>query len=321
MTEPSRNTRLAIRGAVIFVPFAYVVYSAVTGSGLVGWLHYAQQAVFGSYYEKLSFILAAGASFLLSGLLLYLGTLAWPGYFGLKGIAPGPLAGVPLGAKPAQKSSAQPARVLLVPAILIPLVWLGGYAVYAWIAHQRAEDALAQYQAIDLRVPGPFRPAGSHLALRGGTVPPDLVLAQIRDPGKAWQKVEYRLAPIVQRDWKPGEAVSFVLKAEDPADLADLLPPEPSGAQHGAPPPRRPEDSLVFARVGGSVSPAAAAEFRKSGASLADRVYVLERVPAENGLPVDRSTDIRDYFLACGLVSVILFALALATWIMLRFRR
>jgi len=51
----------------------YSFYGSMTGTGLGGWLNYAQQAIFGSYSWKFSVILAVG----LVGILALLAEFAW----------------------------------------------------------------------------------------------------------------------------------------------------------------------------------------------------------------------------------------------------
>jgi hypothetical protein len=300
---------------VIFVPLAYVLYSAVTESGFVGWLHYAQQRLVGSYSPKLSYILAGGAVLLAAGLVLHLGSRFWPQYFAVGETRPD------AGSSKASAAQAAPAGfpsarlALLVPTILVALVWLVGFGVYAWTAHQKAADARAHYDVIDLRAPGAHRPEGTHIALYGATAVPGLEVAHVINPGEPSEKVDYRLVPIVPRAWTQGDPVRFILKADDAREFGDLLPTGSSG-QHGTSPPS--EAGAILARIGGTVPAAAAAQFHKVGAPLAVRVYVLTRIPARDGKPLDASEDMSitvSYVLPCALLTAVIGLLALGVWV------
>lgn len=204
---------------------------------------------------------------------------------------------------------------LLVPAIAVPLIWLVGYIVYAWVEHRTAEDLSARYEVTDLLDANAAGPKGSHVDLRGGAVVADLVVAHIKNPGEPSEKVEYRLVPIVPRNWRRDEPVRFVLKAEDAGEFHDLSPPGASTGEHG-------ERQTFLARIGGSIPPTAVMEFRKHGALLTEDVLVLERIPTRDGKPVDNSAETRlvTFYGVCGSMSVVVLLLAIAVWITQRGR-
>jgi len=335
------------RKDVIFLLFVvgaggYGIYGSMTGTGLGGWLNYAQQAIFGEYSTKLSVVLAVG----LVGVLAVIAEFAWNRVSGSQdgfeqSIAYRLLFGAmatratpPASQGPATTPASQ-GRVLLQTAIIfVVATWTIGFAIYWWYAAEQREDASAQYEPVDLSDGAPMhRPQGSHITLRGG-VPLNAALVHETGSGGSTRE-DYQLVPIASRDWVKGQAVTFVVKIKDRSELQDPIPTRPSAqlpppihrrevSELQYPIPTRPSvhgnqatTGALMARIDGPVPGPVALEFKKIGVPLGEPNYLLRPVKTRDGKVIKESIDDAFmFFLAfCGLVSAVVCAIMGGAWI------
>ena len=296
----------------------YGVYGSMTGTGLGGWLNYAQQAIFGEYYVVLSVVLAV----CVVGVLAVIAEFAWNRVSGSQdgfeqSIAYRLLFGAmatpampPASQGPATTLASQ-GRVLLKSAIIfVVATWTIGFAIYWWYAAEQREDASAQYEPIDLSDGAPMhRPRGSHITLRGG-VPLDATLVHETRSGGSTRE-DYQLVPIASRDWIKGQAVTFVVKIKDRLELQDPIPTRPSAQGNQA------TTGVLMARIDGLVPGPVALEFKKIGVALGEPNYLLRPVKTRDGKVITESIDDAFmFFLAfCGLVSAVVCAIMGGAWI------
>ena len=311
------------RKDVIFLLFVvgaggYGIYGSMTGTGLGGWLNYAQQAIFGEYSTKLSVVLAVG----LVGVLAVIAEFAWNRVSGSQdgfeqSIAYRLLFGAmatratpPASQGPATTPASQ-GRVLLQTAIIfVVATWTIGFAIYWWYAAEQREDASAQYEPVDLSDGAPMhRPQGSHITLRGG-VPLNAALVHETGSGGSTRE-DYQLVPIASRDWVKGQAVTFVVKIKDRSELQDPIPTRPSAQGNRA------TTGVLMARIDGPVPGPVALEFKKIGVPLGEPNYLLRPVKTRDGKVIKESIDDAFmFFLAfCGLVSAVVCAIMGGAWI------
>jgi len=190
----------------------YSYYGSETGTGPIGWLNYAQQAIFGSYSWKGSLLLAL----CLMGGLVVLVEFGWKKVSGStddgeQGVGSrilfGPRATPSIGTapqKPATSLAAQGKILLQTAVIVVIATWAIGFAVYWSYEAEQREDASAQYEPIDLSDGAPLhQPRGSHIAL-SGSVQPDAALAHTTESGGTTRE-DYQLVPISSRGSDPDE--------------------------------------------------------------------------------------------------------------------
>ncbi len=299
------------RRDVIFLLFVvgaggYGFYGVMTGTGLGGWLNYAQEAIFGWSSTKVSVVLVV----CLLGVLAVIAEFAWIMASGLQYSFEQSLTyRLIIGARAARNTppasqgetlAATPApqgRVLLRTAIiLIVATWTIGFAIYWWYAAEQRQDASARYELIDLSDGAPMhRPIGSHIALQGGAPINATLVHETRSGGSTRQ--DYQLVPIASRGWVKGQAVTFVVKVKDRSEL--------------------PYPIRFMARIDGPVPGPARLEFKKIGVPLGEPNYLLRPVKTRDGKVVTESVeDAFVFFLGfCGIVSAIVCAIMGGVWI------
>jgi hypothetical protein len=296
----------------------YSFYGSMTGTGPVGWLNYAQQAISGEYSVKLSFVLAVGLLVVLFAIAEFVWnmlsgsqdgfkqSIAYRLLFGARATPATP----PASQGPATTPASQ-GRVLLQTAIIfVVATWTIGFAIYWWYAAEQREDASAQYKPVDLSDGAPMhRPQGSHITLRGG-VPLNAALVHETGSGGSTRK-DYQLVPIASRDWVKGQAVTFVVKIKNRSELQYPIPTRPSAQGNQA------TTGVLMARIDGPVPGPVALEFKKIGVPLGEPNYLLRPVKTRDGKVITESIDDAFmFFLAfCGLVSAVVCAIMGGAWI------
>jgi hypothetical protein len=296
----------------------YSFYGSMTGTGPVGWLNYAQQAISGEYSVKLSFVLAVGLLVVLFAIAEFVWNMLSGSQDGFKqSIAYRLLFGAmatpatpPASQAPATIPASQ-GRVLLQTAIIFVIAtWTIGFAIYWWYATEQREDGHAQYEPIDLSDGAPMRqPRGSHVALQGG-VPLDATLVHETRSGGSTRE-DYQLVPIASRGWVKGHAVAFVVKIKDRSELQDPIPTRPSAQVNQA------TTSVLMARIDGPIPGPVALEFKKIGVTFGEPNYLLRPVKTRDGKVItDSIEDAFLFFLGfCGLISAVVCAIMGAVWI------
>jgi hypothetical protein len=289
---------------------AYALHGAITQTGVAGWLIYFQDTLLGGYYTLVSFLLTWV-------LFAVPAMVAWSRFANM--VSRGSDTGFTerLLFRGFGRREGEPPRVttnrqmLIACAVLVVVTWAIGFAIYAWWAHGKREDATATYEPVTV-TDGIAVPSlkGKHLSLVG----------DLRTDRALEDSYGGSLLPVVSRGWKLGMPVTFILKVERPSDLPGRRRPQPYNPAK----PVRPEP--VLARVGGDVPVPATQYFKKMGVPLSERSYLLRLVPSEGGKPVfgDSSDAGLDNLLAerftwalygCAGVSVLwMVFLPLAVW-------
>jgi len=274
---------------------ALVIYGGTAESGPMGWLNASQQALFGSYSRKFSFLIVFfGAFAVASPLLLWL-------FFADAKARVGPEAAKDFG-KVAVEMMAPTPRTL--PSlrfwfgawvVVTALIWAGCAGWALWQAQQRRGDADASYLPFKV-AQGARAPAGAdHLALQGRLLWDRVVAKQ---PSHA-STPELELVPIVGDDWREGDAVQFVARIE----RGDLTITRAR--------PRRGEEPLLV-RVSGDLPTPAIPVFKQLGAPLANDAVAVKVVPSIGQAPSDAAgVDWSDVRLS-GLIGSIIWAVAVA---------
>jgi hypothetical protein len=261
-----------IARAVLIGGYAAVcIYAAVSETGPIGWINYAQQSVFGAYSQKMTMLVAIVASFAVLG----------PLWWAIDALARsmGVSAGLPTVAALSGADTPVTNRGLLLSSLVaIPVIWAGGYAIYWTIEHQHREDAAARYEPIELtRGAVAALPASGYVAVRGRLL---------------WQRTvaltkgssstpEYTLVPLVSKDWREGEPVPFVTRI----DNSNRYLAERSSRS----------GSVLLGRADGAVAVPAAQEFKKMDVPTTDATVLLRLIPSENGAPAVRDTAESDW--------------------------
>jgi hypothetical protein len=122
---------------------------------------------------------------------------------------------------------------------------------------------------------------------------------------------EYHLIPIVPAGWQPGEAVHYVLKVTQIADLPGQRPVWPRRAP-------RPEDKILLGRADGGLAVSAAQQFKKSGVAVSDNAVMLAYIPAVDGKPAIKDTAAQDwnmFLVLCTAISALICLCIGATWL------
>ncbi len=299
----------------------YSYYGSETGTGPIGWMNYAQQAIFGSYDGRFSFLLAI----CFAVALVAIAEFGWKMVSGSRdsdtneqSIASrllfGPRAASSIPPVPQNPTAALASqnKVLLQSAgIVVIAIWTIGFAIYWSYAAEQREDAGAQYEQIDLSNGAPLRqPQGSHIALQGG-VPLDDALAHTTE-SLGTTREDYQLVPIAPRTWVKGQAVVFVLKVKDRSELQDPIPTSPSA--QGKPT----TTNSLMARIDGPVPGPVALEFKKIGVTLGEPNYLLHLVNTSDGrVNTVSSEDAFLFYLGfCGLLSAAICAMMGMVWFM-----
>lgn len=299
----------AVTLLIVFGVAGYGFYGGVTGTGPVGWLNYAQQAIFGAYSVKVSVLLAL----VLAGVLAVLASFAWDRVSGSRSDEQSVGSRILFGPKatPATTPASQ-GRVLVQAAIIfIVATWTIGFAIYWWYATEQREDASAQYEPIDLSDGAlTHQPQGSHIALRGG-VPLNAALVHRTGSGGSTRE-DYQLVPIASRGWVKGQAVAFVVKIKDRWELQEPIP-RPAAQGNLA------TTGVLMARIDGPVPGPVALEFKKIGVPLGEPNYLLHPVTTRDGKVIAESIeDVFMFFLGfCGLVTAVICAIMAGSWIIL----
>lgn len=301
----------------------YGFYGSKTGTGPVSWLNYAQQAIFGSYDERGSYLLAIIAV----GVLVVLVEFAWKKVSGSPDsgeqsigsrILFGPRATpsiAPASQKPATTLAAQGKVLLLTTVIMVIVTWVIGFAIYWSYAAEQREDASAQYEPIDLSDGASLhQPRGSRIALRGG-FPLDAALAHTTESMGSTRE-DYQLVPIASSDWSEGKSVAFVLQIKDRSELEVPVPTRPSAQSDQA------ATGVLMARIDGPVPGPVALEFKKIGVTLDEPNYLLRPVKTRDGKVITELIEGRFMFflVACGLLSVVFSVMTGLAWFIMRAR-
>lgn len=271
---------------IVFGGGGYAVYGSETGTGLGGWLNYAQQAIFGVYDVSLSLILFLG----LVGALAAIAIFAWDKVSGSRdGGEQNVGSRILFGPKTtsATPPASQQGRALLQGAIIcVVATWTIGFAIYWRYASEQREDASAQYEPIDLSDGAPIhQPRGSHIALQG-SVPLSTALSVKRSHktgyGYRASRADYQLVPlgpIASHGLVKGQAVAFVLRieVEDSIPISPFTQPAATG--------------VLMARIDGPVPGPVALEFERAGVPLGKPNYFLRPVKTKDGKIITESIE------------------------------
>jgi hypothetical protein len=121
--------------------------------------------------------------------------------------------------------------LLLSSLVAIPLIWIGGYAIYWAIEHQHREDASAHYEPIELARGAPVAlPSSGYVSVQGRL----LWRRTVALTKGSSSTPEYTRVPLVAKDWRDGEPVPFVAHVDTNRYLA-----QPPAVRKRAPRPRR----------------------------------------------------------------------------------
>lgn len=258
------------RGVLIAAYVAVCVYAVVVETGPIGWINYAQQSVFGAYSQKMTMLIAIVAS------VVVLAPLWWAID------ALGRRLGVP-DALPRPARLAEPARppsakaFLMSSFVAIPLIWIGGYAIWWYQQHEHQQDAAATYEPLRL-VRGVAAPAasGAYLAVSGRL----LWERTVSLTKGSSRTVEYTLVPLVAEGWRDDDPVLFIVRV----DNKNRYLAERATRNREA----------VLGHAEGGVAVPAAQEFLKMQVPVAD-ARQLRLVPSENGAPAVRDSADEDF--------------------------
>jgi len=248
------------RAILVGAYIAACIYAVVTDTGPIGWFNYAQQSLFGSYSQKLT---------MLAVIVVSVAVLA-------------PLWAL-IDAAARKMGVSEPNRdvlgvheplkltktgLLMSSLVAIPLIWIGGYAIYWYYQHEHQTDAAASYEPVRL-ARGQAAPAasGAYLSVSGRLLW-ERTVALTKGSSKT---VEYTLVPLVAEGWRDNEPVPFVVRV-DPGNryLAER-------ATRGR--------EAVLGHAEGAVGVPAAQEFGKMEVPVGDQTRHLRLVPSENGVP------------------------------------
>lgn len=283
----------------------YSYHASETGTGPIGWLDYAQRAIFGSYSETGSYLLALFLVFALAALAL----AVWKKVFksrhrDKRGAGPR----IPSGTRATPSAALAPRgrMVFLILIFFLAATWAIGFALYWSYATEQRKNASAQYTHIDLGDGAPVRqPLGSHIELRGG-VPLDATLVHLVDKHDLdWQSNEF--VPIASRGWVKGQAVTFVVKF---AGRSEVPPTGAAARDHQA------ITGVIVAQIDGPVPGPVALEFKKIGVPLGEPNYLLRLVEARDAKAITKAVEerFRFFLVACGLLSAIFCIFAGIQW-------
>ena len=277
-----------IKGTLLVAGFAawlaFVTYGVVAETGPIGWLNYAQQSVFGAYSRKFSFLVLLSGAFVLLGLGWWI-VDAVAERFGTARRLPAPATLLEVTDPPTTTRG-----LIWSCVVVVPLIWAGGYGVYAWAQNEDRADRTARYEPVDLAETAAAPQDKTHLALRGRLLWERTVVRQ-KNQGST---PEETFVPVVGPRWKEGDEVTFI---------ARMGPSERSIIERG----ERRMAGVVLVRTDGAVPVPAAQEFRKMGAPNSDSATLLRVVLSQAGQPEvrdDAESDFRLYLYAAAFCSV-----------------
>lgn len=279
--------------AVIVVCLAFAAYGVIAETGPIGWLNYAQQSVFGAYSKKMS-LLVVGLGGLIVLALVWSAVQWLAGRFGLERALPSPAAMLADANPPVTTRG-----VYLSWLVVLPVIWIAGYAVYWWIQHEDRADASARYEPLTL-VRGTAAPGNGnpYLALRGRLLW-ERTVAHSQGSGST---PDYTLVPLVEPGWQDGDPVLFIAKVDNSNRyLVDAKRGRDSG--------------VLLVRTDGAVPVPAAQEFRKMQAPTGEGASLLRLVPSQDGKPVLRDSSESDwkvYWILASIGTVLYIVLSFA---------
>ena len=233
------------------------VYVMIGETGPIGWLNAAQLWAFGSYSRKMSLLA-----------MIVIGVFLW----------------VPIGLVIASFDDGRdrPAAHPSPPAkehstawwgavgfvVMMALVWAAAYGYVWWDLRQRSVDSLATYEPVEL-TGGMQSPGGGreHLALRGRVLGDHVVSRGSSNSTEVWQT----LVPVVERGWREGDPVHFVIRLDKYGQGALRE------AARGSLP--------LLVRADGSVPTPALQVFDKMKSPIAADAVAVVLVATERGLP------------------------------------
>ena len=290
--------------AVIVVCLAFAAYGVIAETGPIGWLNYAQQSVFGAYSKKMSLlVLGVGGLVVLAGVWSAVQWLA--GRFGLEKALPSPAAMLADADPPVTTRG-----VYLSWLVVLPVIWIAGYAIYWWVQHEDRADASARYVPLTL-ARGTAAPVNGHpyLAVRGRL----LWERTVTHSQGSGSTPDYTLVPLVEPGWQDGDPVLFIARVDNSNRyLVDAKRGRDSG--------------VLLARTDGAVPVPAAQEFRKMQAPTSEAAMQLRLVPSQDGKPALRDSSESDwkvYLMLAGVGSVlyVVFSFVIIAATRLRQRR
>lgn len=284
--------------ALLIAGFAYIAWSRIHDSGIVGWLDAVQARRDGKYSEKLSVMVAtmylllafaAGIGLILKFADRHSATPASPE--ALKTLRTATIA------QSKNDLASQRRRLLLVMLAMGAATWLVGFGVHTYASMRHQEELHASYQPLDIRQVTSTVLSSPFIALRG------------RVHSNGYLSLKERTAtsklflPLVAPDAPPTSPVRWVVQVDGTA-LPPLAP-------------------LVFAHATGEkLSQSTREAFERTGVPIASDAMLVDYVPTRGGQVVDRSAQDRSHFLS--LASVVTASLALLlviSWVVLGLRQ
>ena len=152
--------------------------------------------------------------------------------------------------------------------VMMALVWGAAYGYTWWDLRERSADARAEYEPLELTTAMQSPGKGhEHLALRGRLLGDHVVSRTSGTGSEPWQT----LVPIVERGWREGDPVHFVIRLDRDGQSALRE------AAQGAFP--------LLVRADGSVPTAALQVFDKMKSPIAADAVAVVLVATERGLP------------------------------------
>lgn len=288
--------------SLVSIFFVYVAYSGVTETGLVAFINYAQQSLFGSYREKVTWLVIL---IVVTGFLFSLRAIVNRFFGGDKsGMIDQLLYGAYRQSIPSSTKFVPSLKVYLqIATLVVVATWLVAAGLY-WYGDQREQqDATANYEPINLSDGAPtHQPKGSHIALQGEVLSDFTVVKT--NGGDRPADIDYTFVPIAPRGWEPGQAVTFVLKVRTVADIPRPIPtPRTSEPVNAAA-----DDTTLRVRITDTVPFIATQEFEKMGIPIGEPSYVLTLVRTQYAGPHYAGDDYSIYYLGGGLAfSVLVF--------------
>lgn len=288
----------------------YGLYAALfSESWPINWLNLAQQSIFGAYSLKASLLLYILAATLIAALM-------WAGLERVvarhQGVVDSDTRGRVVVPQARGQVVSQAGIWLQVGGGFLAVLWLAGFASFAWFDRQQREDNSAQYRELRLEAAADVI-AGEHRAVQGWLLANRSLTKKSGSTASA--RVEYSLFALVAENWRPNEAARLVIKV----DQLRQLPGYSESLVIG--PWRLTEPLLV--RVGGALPLTATSAFEKIGVRIAPDHHVLHIVASRDGKPIQNATDYFQYMLwGCGIGSALIVILfAYAVWIARRRER
>jgi len=269
-----------MRGWIIIVGFfgglsALCWYGATGETGPMGWLNSWQNGNTGSYSRAISFAVLCFACVVIAAPVLGV----WAAVARKSGARSGASRAsftAPADAKVAAMAVAMNDRTqwrwrmyLAIWLVGLALVWAVVLGWHGWDFHRRAADAGSDYTPLrlDRTTTVAHLDDGSHWALQGRLLWDRSVMHTTKDRGIETQTA---FVPVAGADWRPGDAVQFVVRV--PKSQVWALQHRADGA-----------DAPLLVRVDGAIPTPSRAVFQRVEAPPVDAAVLVEVINSSAG--------------------------------------